>query len=95
MRVTVICLMLLAALGMLAGCGATTPPPAVEVRIQRVEIPVPQPCLPKDKIPDEPARIGDRLNSDPVHDLDLVTASAMTLREWGRSMHAALVACSP
>lgn len=73
---------------------ADTPPPAVDVRIQRVEVPVPQPCLAKDKIPDAPPKIAGLLNGDARHDLDLVSASALRLRAWGEAMQAALKACA-
>jgi hypothetical protein len=77
----------------LAGCGKEVDPP-VQVEIQRVEVPVAQPCLPADKIPTEPGRIGDTLTGDSQHDLPLVAASALELRQWGETMMAALLACT-
>lgn len=66
--------------------------PGIEVRT--VEVPVPAPCIPRDKIPDEPATVGDRLTGDPVLDLPTVAASALALRACGREMEAALIACA-
>lgn len=78
----------------LSACAAKLPPPAVELQIQRVEIPVATPCLSADKIPAEPEHVASNLTGDAVHDLDLVTASALRLRNWGAQMHAALEACA-
>ncbi len=77
----------------LAGCAKTTPP-AVELRVQKVEVPVPQPCLAADRIPAEPPRIANELTGDARHDLDLVAASALRLRAWGETMTAVLRACA-
>lgn len=79
----------------LSACATTKlPPPAVELRTVRVEIPVAQPCLAAEQIPPVPPRIADQLTGDARHDLDLVSASALRLRSWGEQMHAALVACA-
>lgn len=86
---------LIVALALTACTHADTPPPAIDVRIQRVEIPVPAPCLAKDKIPAEPEHIAGKLTGDARHDLDLVSASAIRLRSWGEAMQAALRACAP
>lgn len=85
---------LIVALALTACTHADTPPPAIDVRIQRVEIPVPAPCLAKDKIPAEPEHIADKLTGDARRDLDLVAANALRLRAWGDKMRAALLACS-
>ena len=74
----------------LIGCSHNEP--GIEVRT--VEVPVPGPCVPRDRIPDEPAAVGDRLTGDPVLDLPTVAASALALRAWGREMEAALIACA-
>lgn len=79
--------------GLLAACASTTPPPAVEIRTQRVEIPVSVPCLDKASIPPEPAKIGNSLTGDARRDLDLVAASALDLRSWGRALRAMMVEC--
>ncbi|RPF70433.1 hypothetical protein [Aurantiacibacter spongiae] len=66
--------------------------PAVEVR--SVEVPVAVPCLPADRIPDEPPLVAPHLTGDPAHDIAIIAPSALLLRDWGRQMHAALVACA-
>ncbi|MBL4858403.1 MAG: hypothetical protein JKY36_04290 [Erythrobacter sp.] len=66
--------------------------PGIEVRT--VYVPQPQPCLPADEIPAEPPTIGHLLTGDKAKDFDLVTASALLLRAWGKEMHAALTACA-
>lgn len=83
-------LALIGAVAMLVACSHNEP----GVRVQTVYVPQPQPCLPRDEIPDEPATIGDRLTGDPVLDLPTVAASALALRAWGREMEAALIACA-
>jgi hypothetical protein len=70
------------------------PPPAVEVRTVTVDRPVAVPCVRKSDIPAEPAKIGDRLTGDARRDLDLVSASALRLRAWGRQMVAVLTGCA-
>lgn len=75
------------------GCASTTPPPAVEVRVQRVEIPVAVACIDKAAIPAEPEKIAGRLTGNASQDLDLVSASALRLRSWGRELRAMLGGC--
>jgi hypothetical protein len=69
-----------------------TTEPGVEVRL--VHVPVPQPCLPADQIPAEPATVSHLLNGAAAHDLAVVAESALLLRAWGQEMHAAIVACA-
>lgn len=76
--------------GALMAC--STAEPGIEVRT--VEVPVPQPCLPADQIPAEPATVGHLLNGVAAHDLAVVAESALKLRAWGQEMHTALVACA-
>ena len=82
----------------LSACGATTPPPAVELKIQRVEVPVPVICLTakqyQDLIAGEPAKVSAQLNGQAAHDLDVVAASALRLRAYVGELQAALKACS-
>lgn len=66
--------------------------PGIEVRT--VYVPQPQPCVAKDEIPVEPPAVGDRLTGNKATDFDIVAPSALTLRAWGKWMHAALVACA-
>lgn len=64
------------------------------VEVRTVPTPVPQPCLAADAIPVEPPRIADRLAGNASIDLPIVAASALELRAWGQTMHAALRACA-
>lgn len=75
----------------LSAC-TTERPGGIEVRT--VEVPVPQPCLPADQIPAEPASVASQLNGVAAHDLRIVAASALELRAWGQEMAAALHACA-
>lgn len=79
-----------AALAALTAC--QTDQPGIEVRT--VEVPVPQPCLPADQIPAEPATVNNLLSGAAAHDLAIVAESALKLRAWGQEMHSALVACA-
>lgn len=81
---------LLMCAALLSACSHSEP--GIEVRT--VEVPVPVACLPADKIPAEPARVGDRLTGEPAVDLAIVSSSALALRAWGQTMHAALTACA-
>lgn len=82
----------LAALSALSLAACSTMKPGVEIR--RVEVPVPMPCIPRDQIPDEPQRVGDALTGNAAADLQIVSASALQLREWGQKMRGALLACA-
>ena len=82
---------IIASLLLLSAC-KTTPGP-VEVRVQRVLVPISQPCIKPSQIPKAPPRIGDQLNGDAQHDLNLVAASAVRLRAYGDVLLALLVAC--
>ena len=70
----------------------TTPGP-VEVRVQRVLTPVSVSCVKASQIPKAPPRIGDQLNGDSQHDLNLVAASAIRLRATLDVALSLLVAC--
>lgn len=83
---------LLQALSALSLAACSTVSPGIEIR--RVEVPVPTPCLPRDKVPSEPQRVGDKLTGNAAADLQIVSASALQLREWGQTMHGALIACA-
>lgn len=69
------------------------PPPAVEVRIQEVKVPVATRCVDPSSVPSEPAKVGGRLNGQAAHDLDLTAASAILLRQWGRELRALIQPC--
>jgi len=87
--------MILVAALSLAGC-ATEPlaKPAVEVRYQTVNVPVATPCVTKDQIPAEPEKVGDKIVGDPRRDLDTISASALRLRAWGKTLAAILIGCT-
>jgi hypothetical protein len=72
----------------LTGCGAR----GVEVRT--VTVPVPQPCLPRDQIPDEPETVGHKLIGDAAIDIVTITESALQLRAVVKETRAALIACA-
>lgn len=78
----------------LAGCATPSAPPAVEVRIQRVEVPIAVACIDKAAIPAEPEKVAGRLTGNASQDLDLVSASALRLRVWGRELRAMLGGCT-
>lgn len=63
----------------LAGC-AQTPPPAIEVRTERVEVPVPVACIKASDVPAVPTQVGDKLTGNAVADADLLAAANLRLR---------------
>lgn len=70
--------LILAAAFTLAGC-THTPPPAIEVRTERFEVPVPVPCIKASDVPAVPPRVGDKLTGNAVTDADLLAADALRL----------------
>lgn len=79
----------------LAGCATDrTPPPAIQVKTVEVKVPVPVPCVRREDIPAEPARVASRLTGNAGHDLLIVDQSALELRTWGQGMAAQLIACA-
>lgn len=87
-------LIMLASLILLSACAGRTPPPGIEIRVQRVEVPVAVACTKLSTIPPEPAKIADKLTGDARRDLDLVSASAIRLRSWGSELRAMLKGCA-
>lgn len=79
-----------AASAVLASCNHPQP----GVRVEFVEVPLPQPCLKSEDIPPEPAQVADQLTGKAASDLVIVAASALELRAWGITMHSALKACA-
>lgn len=84
-----------AALLTLNACQTTQP--AIEVR--EIEVPVPQPCLTQEQLAElpEPDLIGDRLGRTPETaeaDRDILAATNLRLRAWGRTLYFANVACA-
>lgn len=75
---------------LLAGCATTSP----GIKVQRVEVPVPQPCVARADLPPEPAPVGDKLTGNAAADALLLGQSAIELRLWGRGLFAALEACA-
>lgn len=83
----------LAALALGACAKPDAAPPAVEVRIQEVKVPVATRCVDPSSVPNEPTKVGDRLNGQAAHDLDLTAASAILLRQWGRELRSLIQPC--
>lgn len=84
----------LIALAALSGCGAQTPPPAVEIRTITVEKPVAVACVDKASIPAEPPKVATQLTGDARHDLDIVSGSALRLRQALKETFALLAPCT-
>jgi hypothetical protein len=82
-------LTILSAFAALSACSHTG-----GVKVERVEVPTPVPCLRTEDIPPEPLHVADKLTGQAAHDLVIVAESALELRIWGRSMRAALEACA-
>ena len=83
---------IIASLLLLSAC-KTTPGP-VEVRVQRVNVPVSVSCIAPGQIPKAPPRIGHLMNGDAQHDLNIVAASAVRLRAYGDVLLALVTACA-
>ena len=79
----------------LSGCAQTphintAPPPPQVVTVDKV---VTVPCVKPSDIPPEPPRVGSQLNGDAPHDLEIIFASALGLRQWGEKQAALLAGC--
>ncbi|MDR6511436.1 hypothetical protein J2792_002308 [Novosphingobium capsulatum] len=91
--------LLLAPVGMTAfalmGCASKpTPPPAVEVRVEKEYVPVAQPCVDKADIPTVPAKIGGNLNGDAVHDTGVLGPALADMRAVAIKAVALLKGCA-
>lgn len=75
----------------LAGCASDG---SVGVRVVEITTPTPVPCVDRDQIPAEPARVGNQLTGDAVSDLSIVAASALELRRYGGELRALLAGCT-
>ena len=82
---------IIASLLLLSAC-KTTPGP-VQIKTVEVRVPVSVSCIAPGQIPKAPPRIGDKLNGDSQHDLNLVAASAIRLRATLDVALSLLVAC--
>ena len=78
---------------LLSACNAQTPHPTVDVPVI-VKVPVAVACYSASDIPAEPAKVNKDLTGDAMHDLDIVSASALRLRAWGQSEAALLSGCT-
>lgn len=84
----------LVALVALAGCARPdVAPPAIEVRTVQVKVPTPVPCVDAKSVPAEPGKVGGQLNGQAAHDADILAASALQLRQWGRELKSLLTPC--
>lgn len=78
-----------------SGCATDqSGPPAVETRTVTVDRPVAVMCVKRSDIPAEPARVAGQLNGQAAHDLDIVSASAIALRQAYREAAALLQGCA-
>jgi hypothetical protein len=77
---------------LLALTACSTPGP-VGVEVRTVEVPVASPCLTRDQLPPEPARVGPTLTGNAVVDLAIVAASALELRKAFQEQAALLEGC--
>lgn len=68
------------------GACSHNPEPAIEIRTVEVLKPVPVACVDESDIPAEPDMVGNELNGDAVHDADILGASNIALRQWGREL---------
>lgn len=71
------------------------------IEVRTVQVPVPQPCLTKEELEkpeyQEPPLVGDRLGRTPetaAQDRDILGASALLLRAWGKLLRAAHEGCA-
>jgi hypothetical protein len=86
-------LLLVAALA-LSACAGRTPPPAIEVRTEHVEVPVPVRCIKVADVPVVPARIGNKLTGNAVEDANLLAAANLRLRSALDQALALISGCS-
>lgn len=84
----------LLSIGLLSACATTPTTPAVEIRTVTVEKPVPVACVDRSAVPAEPAKVGGRLNGQAAHDVDVLAASTIQLRQWGRELRALITPCT-
>jgi hypothetical protein len=66
----------------------------VQIRTVEVKVPVPTACIDAKDVPNEPAKVGDRLNGQAARDLDITAGSAILLRQWGRELRALITPCT-
>lgn len=64
----------------LAACAAHTPPPAIKAQVVETKVPVAVACIDKARVPAMPARVGDQLTGDAVHDASLLARADLALR---------------
>ena len=87
-----------AALGLcliLSACATPNcPKPAVELRTITVDRPIPVPCVRSADLPSVPARIGDQLNGDAVHDVSVLASALLRMRATAETQSALLQACA-
>lgn len=79
---------------LLSACAGRTDPPAVQIVTQEVKVPVPVRCVDPSAVPGEPVQVGSRLNGNARHDADILGASAIQLRQWGRELRALITPCT-
>jgi len=79
----------------LAACASKpTPPPAIEARVETVYVPVTQACVDKADIPAVPAKIGNQLEGDAVHDSGVLGSALADMRAVALKAVALLQGCA-
>lgn len=78
---------------LLAACTHNEP----AVRVERIETPVPVPCVPAERVAEleaaEPPRIADQLTGNAAVDLPIVAGSALDLRAYATDLLAVVRGC--
>lgn len=87
-------LIVAAAIGLSACSTTQPPPPAVQIRTVTVDRPVAVACVRKSDIPAEPPKVASQLTGEARHDLDIVGASALRLRQALNETFALLEPCT-
>ncbi|HIQ17190.1 MAG TPA: hypothetical protein EYH41_04205 [Novosphingobium capsulatum] len=65
---------------LLGACASKTPPPIIDVRVEKVLTPVSVACIDPADVPAVPARVGDQLTGDAAHDAGVLAAVDLRLR---------------
>lgn len=78
----------------LTACAGRTPPPAIRAQVVEVKVPVAVACVDSARVPAMPARVGDQLTGDAVHDASVLARADLALRSALDQALALLGACT-